>query len=299
MDGVHEQSDIMTGLTQCAPAKLNLALHVRERRHDGYHIIETIFAFVRDGDVLSISAQNEGCSLDIIGPFSQSLSAGADNLVLRAALALADAADITPNGHFTLDKRLPIASGIGGGSADAATALRLANAFWGLNWPVEKLAAIGLKLGADIPACLRSTSCYGAGIGEDLQPIIDPEWQGLPLLLVNPLKQVSTAQIFANWDQQDRGALSTPVDMFGNIVASRNDLEPIAKALCPDIIVILEELAASGPILSRMSGSGATCFAVYKDARERDAAENRINQMFPEAWTMTSWLHDWDFSNGE
>lgn len=284
-------------LHQCAPAKINLALHVRERLDNGYHLLDTVFAFAADGDNLS-AEDSQGLSIDIRGPFAQTLSAQSDNLVLKAAKVLAEAAAIAANAHFTLEKRLPIASGIGGGSADAAAALRLCNILWGLHWSSDRLAEIGLQIGADVPACLRSISCHGTGIGERLAPILEPKWHGLPILLVNPLKQVSTAQIFAAWDRQDRGPLLQPVHMIGNIIQGRNDLEPMAMALCPDIIAILDQLATSGPLLSRMSGSGATCFALFPDIAACEIAEQHIKQAFPEAWTMTSRLHDWSFSNG-
>lgn len=284
-------------LYQCAPAKINLALHVRERLDNGYHLLDTIFAFAADGD--NLSAENgQGLSIDIIGPFAETLAADGDNLVLKAAEALAQAANISANVHFTLEKRLPIASGIGGGSADAAAALRLCNILWGLHWSSDRLGQIGLQIGADVPACLRSISCHGTGIGEKLEPILEPKWHGMPILLVNPLKQVSTAQIFAAWDRQDRGPLSQPVHIIDNIIQGRNDLEPMAMALCPDIIAILEQLAAFQPLLSRMSGSGATCFALFADMTECETAEKHIKQIFSKAWTMTSRLHDWSFNNG-
>lgn len=285
-------------LQQCAPAKINLALHVRERLDNGYHLLDTIFAFVADGDNLSAD-HGSGLHIDIVGPFAHILSADNDNLVLKAAMALAEAADISADVHFTLEKRLPVASGIGGGSADAAAALRLCNILWGLHWPYDKLAEIGLQIGADVPACLRSISCHGTGIGERLAPILNPEWQDLPIILINPLKPIATAKIFAAWNRQDKGALSAPLHKLENIIQGRNDLTPMAMALCPDIIAVLDHLATTEPLLSRMSGSGATCFAIYSDMSSCERAVKQIKQAFPKAWIMTSRLHDWAYDNGQ
>ena len=281
-------------LTEYAPAKINLALHVRERLPNGYHILDTIFAFIADGDMLTAIAGN-GCSMDIAGPFSKGLPVNDDNLVLEAAKALAKAAHIDADVHFTLTKNLPIASGIGGGSADAAAALRLCNTLWGLDWPLEKLCKIGLPLGADVPVCIASSSCHGTGIGEQLVPINAAQWQNMPILLVNPLKPVSTGQIFGQWDKQDKGAFEGPINELASVANGRNDLQPMAISLCPEIALILEQLSQTDPTCARMSGSGATCFAIFAEDEACIRAEEQIKSVFPDYWTLTSRLRDWDF----
>ena len=208
--------------TEPAPAKLNLALHVRGKRPDGRHALETVFAFTLDGDQLAGEAAN-GLSLRIDGPFVGELGPNDDNLVLRAAGALAERAGIEPRAALILTKNLPVASGIGGGSADAAAALRLLTGLWGI---APALAPAGApSLGADVPACLLSLAARGEGAGDRIE-LIDAGVTGLPVLLVNPGLPLSTAAVFAIWDGIDRGAL-------GDWRDGRNDLEMPARALVP------------------------------------------------------------------
>ena len=247
-------------LTELAPAKLNLALHLRQRRDDGYHDLETVFAFTRFGDELSVMPA-EALSLEVIGPFAGPAGQGSDNLVLRAARALAAAAGIAPAAALTLEKHVPVAAGLGGGSADAAAALRLLNRFWGLNWPVERLLALADPLGSDVPACVASQTCFGSGRGDVLTP-----WtvnlSGTPVLLVNPRVAVPTGPVFAGWDRVDRGGIRA-----GDALAAlRNDMTDAAIVIAPAVADVLAALtAAGGATLVRMSGSGATCFALYPD----------------------------------
>jgi 4-diphosphocytidyl-2-C-methyl-D-erythritol kinase len=187
-------------MNELAPAKINLALHVRERTGDGYHRLETIFAFARDGDRLSV-APAETLSLRITGPFAAGLSSGPDNLVLRAAEALRAAAGVRPGAALTLDKRLPVASGIGGGSADAAAALRLLSRFWDVNTDLTPLAA---ALGSDVPACLVGVPVRGEGRGDQLTAVPAAGLSGLPLLLINPGVAMPTGPVFAAWDGAER-----------------------------------------------------------------------------------------------
>jgi 4-diphosphocytidyl-2-C-methyl-D-erythritol kinase len=267
-----------------AYAKINLALHVRERRPDGYHRIETIFAFAEQGDRLR-AEPGERLSLAVEGPFAASLAGEGDNLVLRAARALADRFGVTAGARLLLDKRLPVASGIGGGSADAAAALRLLVRFWDLPAPEEDLLAIARALGADVPACLLSRSVRGDGRGDDLRPWDGVGLAGTPLLLVNPGIALSTADIFARWDGIDRGPL--PDDP----AAGRNDLEAPAVALAPVVAELLAMLGASpGARLARMSGSGATCFALFENEAARDAAAAAIGAAHPGWWRLATRL---------
>jgi 4-diphosphocytidyl-2-C-methyl-D-erythritol kinase len=242
-------------MRETAYAKLNLALHVRGRGGDGYHRIETIFAFCEDGDVLA-AVPADRLSLAVTGPFAGAL--GEDNLVLDAARALGVTAALT------LEKKLPVAAGLGGGSADAAALLRL---FGG---SVE-LAA---RLGADVPACLASRTARGEGKGDRLTPVT-LGLAGAPVLLVNPGLPLSTAAVFAAWDGVDRGPL-------GRWDEGRNDLEAPATALVPAIGDVLAALA--GASVARMSGSGATCFGLYPDEAARDAAAAAIRAMQPGWW---------------
>ncbi len=248
-------------ISELAPAKLNLALHVRGKRADGRHAIETLFAFCTDGDQLEVVAADD-ISLDIIGPFAAALDG--DNLVLDAAYALREAAGVEQGAALRLTKKLPIASGIGGGSADAAAALRLLTRMWGID--PSHAATIAPRLGADVPACLLGMTARGEGAGDALTLVDDPRITGRPVLLVNPGIALSTHAVFAAWDGEDRGPL-------GDWAKGRNDLEGPARALVLEIGVVLDWLSGQpGAGFVRMSGSGATCFALFENIGHRDRA---------------------------
>ncbi|WP_242095713.1 4-(cytidine 5'-diphospho)-2-C-methyl-D-erythritol kinase [Sphingomonas sp. CROZ-RG-20F-R02-07] len=262
--------------TETAPAKINLALHIRHRRADGYHELETLFAFCRDGDEVRVepAAANR---FAITGPFAQGLAGEgdwADNLVTRAADAFAATFGIAGNHAITLDKRLPIASGIGGGSADAAATLRALARLHGVASDDPRLVAVAGALGADVPACLLGRTAFGTGKGEALAEL--EGLAGVPVLLVNPGVGVSTAAVFARWDGIDRGAIADgPV--IARAVAGRNDLEPPALALAPVIAKVRARLGAMpGVRLARMSGSGATCFALFDTVEDRGEAARAL-----------------------
>ena len=255
---------------ESAPAKLNLALHVRGRLPDGRHALETIFAFCVDGDRL-MAAAADGVSLTLDGPFAGGLSNDDDNLVLRAARSLAAEADVVRGAALRLTKNLPVASGLGGGSADAAATLRLLTRLWEID-PAHA-SAVAPGLGSDVPACLLSMTARGEGAGDRLA-LIDAGVAGVPVLLVNPLVALSTGAVFAGWDGVDRGVL-------GNWREGRNDLEGPARALVPAIGDVLDWLGAqAGVSVARMSGSGATCFALFADEDARDGAAATV----PPAW---------------
>jgi 4-diphosphocytidyl-2-C-methyl-D-erythritol kinase len=274
---------------ETAFAKINLALHVRRRREDGYHDLETLFAFCADGDELA-AAPAETLSLAIDGPFGEGLSAGPDNLVLRAAEALRAEAGVTAGAAIRLDKRLPVASGIGGGSADAAAALRLLVRLWGVDVADAALHEIAAALGADVPACLVSKSCRGEGKGDALDLIDDRTLAGVPVLLVNPRVAVPTGPVFQRWDRQDRGALREG-EPLAAALAGRNDLQPPAEAMQPVIADVVAALSAQpGVRLARMSGSGATCFALFDDLAARDAADAAIAAAHPGWWRLATAL---------
>lgn len=258
-------------LTETAFAKINLALHVRRRRVDGYHDLETVFAFCADGDTLT-AAKAEHTILTIDGAFASGLST-TDNLVVRAAEVMGCPVRL----HLT--KNLPIASGIGGGSADAAAALRLIARLY--DRPLPDIEA-QRDLGADVPACVVSETRRGEGVGERLLEV--ESVTGMPVLLVNPRLQLPTGPVFAGWDGIDRGALS-------DWRIGRNDLEAPALAIMPEIGTVIDWLSRRhGVIMVRMSGSGATCFALFESeaARTRAAAEARGDHST--WWTMESVL---------
>ena len=249
-------------IAEPAPAKLNLALHVRGKLPDGRHSMETLFAFCTDGDRLEAEPA-DGLTLAIDGPFAEGLSTE-DNLVMKAAAALQQASCARAGARLFLSKKLPVASGIGGGSADAAAALRLLTRLWSLD--PSHAANVAPGIGSDVPACLLSLAARGEGAGDQLQLVTDPTISGTPVLLVNPRLPLSTREVFAAWDGVDRGPL---IDWR----EGRNDLEAPARFLAPSIAVVLEWLERQpGANFVRMSGSGATCFALFDGERERDLA---------------------------
>jgi 4-diphosphocytidyl-2-C-methyl-D-erythritol kinase len=272
--------------TECAPAKINLALHVRERMADGYHRLETIFAFTGTGDWLTV-APSDTLTLAVTGPFAADLSAGPDNLVLRATALLREIAGVAGGAALTLEKNLPIASGIGGGSADAAAALRLLARFWNTDTDLMPIAA---ALGADVPACLVGRPVRGEGRGDRLTELSGDGLSGRPLLLVNPGVAMPTGPVFAGWDGIDRGPLGAG-DPLAAALAGRNDLEPPAIAIAPVIGELIDWLQRRhGVMLARMSGSGATCFALFDDAEDLARAEQEAARDWPVAWRLPTRL---------
>jgi 4-diphosphocytidyl-2-C-methyl-D-erythritol kinase len=256
---------------EIAAAKLNLALHVRGRLPDGRHAIETVFAFCTDGDRLSAEPADD-LSLETAGPFAADLPAEPDNLVLRAATALREEAGVAEGAAIRLEKRLPVASGIGGGSADAAAALRLLTSLWRID--PKHAETVAPKVGSDVPACLLSLPARGEGAGDELTPVELPELGGAPVLLVNPRVELATEPVFERWDGVDHGPL-------GDWRDGRNDLEAAAISLVPQIQTVLAWLAVHpGARFVRMSGSGATCFALFNDEEARDSAAERV----PREW---------------
>ncbi len=270
----------MTTLTETAYAKINLALHVRARREDGYHELETFFAFVDAGDTLAVTPADAD-SLSITGEFAPLLAHEEGNLVLDA-LALLPRAQ---GWHVALDKALPVAAGLGGGSADVGAVFRLAQRAHGLPEGWQQAAA---KLGADVPACVESVAMIGRGTGTDLAPA-PTDLQGCPVLLVNPRVPLPTGPVFKAWDRVDRGAM--PQGSARDVaLQGRNDLEAPAISICPPVADVLAALGRTGAFLSRMSGSGATCFALFDDVAERDAAQATIAAEQPGWWQMAGRL---------
>jgi 4-diphosphocytidyl-2-C-methyl-D-erythritol kinase len=265
-------------LTEPAPAKVNLALHVRGKLPDGRHRIETVFAFCIDGDVLA-AEPSEKLTLLPDGPFAGELGGNFDeNMVMKAARALQEEAGVGEGASLILTKKLPVASGIGGGSADAAAALRLLTRIWGVD--PSHAAAVAPNIGADVPACLLSMTSRGDGAGDELQ-LVDAGVSNMPILLVNPRVQLSTREVFAAWNGQDKGPLE-------NWRAGRNDLEAAAVEQAPLVGAVLAWLSLQpGADLVRMSGSGATCFALFESEEARDRAEVAVPR---EWWRLASFL---------
>lgn len=274
-------------IIETAPAKINLALHVRSRRDDGYHEIETLFAFLKDGDIIRLKRSDKS-SFSVSGPFAAALSGEGDNLVTRAASRFAETFAIDGAYAIELEKHLPVASGIGGGSADAAATLRALARLHGMAPDDQRLFAIAEGLGADVPACLLGRSAVGVGKGEKLTPI--GGLTDMPVLLVNPGVGVSTGAVFKGWGGADLGSISAG-SLIDRALAGRNDLEAPARAVAPVIGKVVSMLAAGpGTLLARMSGSGATCFALYESVTARQAAAQAIRAQQPEWWLLESAL---------
>lgn len=259
-------------IEEAARAKVNICLHVTGRRADGYHLVDSLVAFADAADTVS-AKDSDGLTLRVTGPYGPTLAAEPDNLVLRAARALADAAGVPANAALSLEKRLPVASGIGGGSADAAATLRALARLWRLDPEATDLLGVAAGLGADVPVCVASAPARMRGIGERLDPM--PKLPPCFVALVNPGVGVATPAVFrarhpgfsppldlaAGWPD-----LAALVDWLGH---TRNDLEAAARTLCPAIGDVLAFLRAiPGCRMARMSGSGATCFGLFDTAPE-------------------------------
>ena len=285
MTGAHEH-------TRFAPAKVNLFLHVGDKRADGYHDICSLAAFADVGDTVS-AVLAEKLSIANSGPFARALDGDDDdNLVMRAAVALQDWARANSGkadgARLTLVKNLPIASGIGGGSTDAAATLKLLSRLWHLRASDGDLAKIGAALGADVPVCLAAHATLMQGVGEKLSPWPLPP---LPAVLLNPRVSVRTADVFGDLTRRsgntppEHANLRSPREVADWLSAHRNDLEAPASLIAPVIIDALTELSATdGCLLARMSGSGATCFGLYETKAEAVAAARALQEQSPHWW---------------
>ena len=279
-------------------AKVNLTLRVFGRRGDGYHDIESVVAFADCADHLTLTEAPE-LGLGATGPLAEACGATSDNLVLKAARLLSERVPGLKIGGFTLDKRLPVAAGIGGGSADAAAALRLLARLNGLALDDARIMEVARLTGADVPVCVASRACVMTGVGETLQPLPLPK---MPSVMVNPGVPVATRDVFnalglrngelrvgaADVLLQDRAwpKADAPVaDWIDAFVGVGNDLEDPALRTEPVIGDVLAALRDSdGVKLARMSGSGATCFAIFQTAADAEAAATKIRQAHPKWW---------------
>ncbi len=269
-------------ITEFAPAKVNLALHVTGRRADGYHLLDSLVVFAGVGDHVSVTPA-DGLSLNITGPQAAALPITADNLVLRAARAF----DAGQGAAITLEKALPVASGIGGGSADAAATLRALARLWGK--PVPDPATI-LALGADVPVCLAGQPARMQGIGDRVCRLHHPLPAGW-LVLVNPMIAVPTPAVFAALTKRDNAALPdmpalpTATALADWLHTTRNDLEAPAITAAPVISAVKASLAATkGCLIARMSGSGATCFGLYASETAAQEAAKTLRVAKPMWW---------------
>lgn len=285
-----------------APAKLNLFLHVVGRRQDGRHELESIFAFAEVGDRLRLSP-GDAFSLILSGPFADDLGGrdtdGGNNLVMKAARKLAQHAEQAAFPvRLELEKNLPVAAGMGGGSADAAAALRGLSELWGLRLPADRMHELALELGADVPACLGGAMARVTGTGEIVEPC--PALQRpLDAVLVNPGVQLSTAAVFDRYrasgaafsDRLNHWPDSGDSDILDALAGCRNDLTGAAVAETPIIADVLGELEQQQDCrLARMSGSGATCFGLYDDRGAAERAAARLGSDHPDWWVTAATL---------
>jgi 4-diphosphocytidyl-2-C-methyl-D-erythritol kinase len=278
-------------LEELAPAKVNLDLRITGRRPDGYHELDSVVVFTEWADRLTFTRHGR-LALELSGPFAAALEDQSDNLVLRAARRLAQHAGCPPHARIALDKRIPVAAGLGGGSADAAATLRGLSRLWQLGWPDADLLALALELGADVPVCVRSRPARMRGIGERIEPI------GLPVLdlvMANPDHAVSTAQVFADLGliaPAPDPAAPVPdicVDLPAWLRARGNDLEAPARRVAPVIGEVLALLDAQpGCRFARMSGSGATCLGVFDDPEAAARAARAVRGVRPSWWVIST-----------
>ena len=280
-----------------APAKINLTLKVGRPRADGLHPLESMVAFADIGDIVTAESGDD-LALTIEGDFARDLAADDENLVLRAARALAQAAGVAAHARLTLEKNLPVASGVGGGSADAAAALRALNQLWALNWDGARLAKLGRTLGADVPVFFTSAgAAFMSGTGEVCSPAVAPP---LAAVLVNPLAPLATADVYRQFDRMSLGGALAGAGAprwdsadaaIAGMRALGNDLEAPAQALMPAIAAMLAELRALPQVRhAALSGSGATVFALTDDWNGAETLATELIARHPDWWVSEAML---------
>ena len=277
-----------------APAKINLFLHVGDKRSDGFHAVQSLVAFASIGDELNFKMA-EGLNLEVTGRYAGSLAGEVDNLVLRAARVLAVEAAVVPAAKIALSKTLPVSSGIGGGSADAAATLRGLERLWKIGLAEAARTKLAASLGSDVPVCLASVPSWMEGRGEQVTPA--GALPTMAIVLANPGIAVSTAEIFARLDARHGVSGSKPArwasvqELIAYLNTTANDLEGPSRTVAPAIGDVIDALRGSpNVLLARMSGSGATCFGLFgTEASARSAAE-RIAAVHPDWWVMPGTL---------
>ncbi|MGB1033693.1 MAG: 4-(cytidine 5'-diphospho)-2-C-methyl-D-erythritol kinase [Primorskyibacter sp.] len=279
----------MTQVQAFAPAKVNLTLHVTGRRGDGYHLLDSLVVFAGIGDDITASPAPD-LTLAIEGPRAAGVPTDGSNLVLRAAQTL----DPAGTAAITLTKRLPAAAGIGGGSSDAAAALRALSLLWARPLPAPEQTA---HLGADVPVCLHPRATRMSGIGDTLSPI--PALPDAAILLVNPGLDVQTSAVFAALHCRDMPPMPKALPQWRTLHdfaqwlgQQRNDLQPAAITLCPTIAQVLAAIADTQPAYHAMSGSGATCFGLYPDLATAEHAAIALRRAHPAWWAQAGALLD-------
>lgn len=275
-----------------APAKINLFLHVTGRREDGYHLLQSLVVFADACDDLEF-ARHDSLYIDVEGHFAGDVSDVRSNLVYKAALLLAAEYNIEPKGKIILQKNLPVASGMGGGSSDAATTLRGLCKLWALPEEQERLQRLAEKLGADVPACLYRRAVWMEGIGEKMMRM--QEMPDMHLVLVTPPSPTPTPEVFKRFARRFSGRYSAPIKFTGrrkslqewvaDLRLYRNDLTDAAIEVSPDIRLALAAIQTTpNCLIARLSGSGATCFGLYDSAGAAKAAVNKLRQEHPHWW---------------
>ncbi len=275
-----------------APAKINLYLHVTGRRDDGYHLLDSLIVFVDATDIVTVSPAEE-LILEVDGPFARGVPGDSRNLVVQAARVLADWGGVVPKARIRLTKRLPAASGVGGGSADAAATLRCLSRLWDVRPGAREMADLALELGADVPVCLAGFPSYIGGIGEDI--LVAPHLPRLSIVLANPGVAVSTPEVFA----KRAGPFSQPArfdeppadaaELASWLMERNNDLMVPATSLAPAIGAVLVELADDKDcLLARMSGSGATCFGLFAETGAARRVAAHIRATYPDWWATSA-----------
>jgi 4-diphosphocytidyl-2-C-methyl-D-erythritol kinase len=279
----------MTATRLRAPAKLNLYLHILGKRADGYHSIESLAVFTELADELTI-APSDALTLTVVGEFADAAGVTDSNLVLKAARALQATASVTHGAALTLTKHIPVGAGLGGGSADAAAALRGLNRFWWLNLSVMELREIAVTLGADVAMCLDAVPVVARGIGEELTPVLAPV-PALQAVLVHPRTPLFTKDVYGAFALGEQAAASwvAPVDgkqFVASLQATRNHLQRAAIAVDGNVAEVLLALETLQPAaeLVRMTGSGACCFALYADAADAERAVAQLRKHYPSWW---------------
>ena len=269
-----------------APAKINLFLHITGKREDGYHALQSLMVFADVGDDLEFFIQDE-FEVEVSGLFADALPESKENLVYKAAQLLAEEYKTQLRGKIVLIKNLPIASGIGGGSADAAAALKGLVRLWNLPDDAARLQNIAAQLGADVPACLYGEAVWAEGIGDKLTPA--PDVPPLHLVLVNPRVATATPAVFKNFKKSFSAPVKIePLDIEG-LKHCRNDLTEAAVAVTPEIRAVMAAIASTDHCLfHRLSGSGATCFGVYEDEISAKMAAIALKKIHPTWWIQSA-----------